>query len=322
MAAEPTPAGKSAWVLVDPRAGTANQALGIAARIGLPVTEKTLSYGMLAKLPNFGASLRSLTPESRAGIAPPWPDLVIAAGRRSAAVARFVKRQSPSTRLVQVMHPGGSLNAFDLVIIPTHDAPPAQKNVMVVTGAPHSLTRKALDATGAGWRDRFEGLPRPWIALLVGGATKRKSFPLSLGARLADEAARMAEAVGGSLLVTTSRRTGEAAAAFDGLSPASSYVYRPDDTGENPYRGILGLADAVIVTGDSVSMACEAAAAGVPLWIFSPPGFAIPKHEALHRELYDLGIAKPFSGTWETWSPPPLDEAGRIAERVRALLED
>ena len=69
-------------MLVDPRAGTANQALGIAARLGLPVIEKKLSYGMLAKLPNFGASLRSLTSEARAGIAPPWPDLVIAAGRR------------------------------------------------------------------------------------------------------------------------------------------------------------------------------------------------------------------------------------------------
>lgn len=322
MAAEPASAGKTAWVLVDPRAGTANQALGIAARLGLPVVEKKLEYGMLARLPNFGPSLRSLTAQSRAGIAPPWPDMVIAAGRRSAAIARYIKRQSPATRLVQVMHPGGGLDAFDLVVIPSHDDPPSRDNVMAVTGAPHSLTRASLDAAGEEWRDRFEGLPRPWIALLVGGATKRKPFPISLATRLAREAAAMAEAVGGSLLVTTSRRTGDAAAAFDGLAPGSSFVYRPDDGGENPYRGILGLADAVVVTGDSVSMASEAAAAGVPLFIFSPPGFAIPKHEALHRALYRLDVARPFSGEWENWEPPMLDEAGRIAERVRRLLED
>lgn len=320
LAAEPTGEPTPVWVLVDPRAGTANQALGVADRLDLPVRKVPLSYGALARLPNFGPSLRALTGEARKLITPPWPSAVIAAGRRSAAVARYIRRQSPETKLFQIMYPGGGLDAFDLVAIPEHDAPPKRANVMTVTGAPHRLSRMVLDEAGQDWRDRFEGMPRPWIAVMVGGATKRKPFPAAVAARLAREAAELAEQTGGSLLVSTSRRTGDAAEAFEGLSSSNSYLYRVDDGAENPYRGILGLADAVVVTGDSVSMVCEACATGVPVWIFSPPGFAVAKHEELHRRLYDLGAARPFTGNWDSWKPAVLDESGRIAAAIKQKL--
>ncbi|MEQ8708102.1 MAG: mitochondrial fission ELM1 family protein [Rhodospirillales bacterium] len=309
------------WVLVDPRAGTANQALGVADKLGLAFVEKPLDYNSFARLPNFGASLRALTAASKAIIEPPWPDMVIAAGRRAAAVARYIRKQSPSTRLVQIMDPGGSLSGFDLVAIPSHDNPPAAENILPVTGAPHRLNADDLKAAGQEWIDRFEGMPRPWIAVLVGGATKRKPFPPSLAARLAKSVAALADTVGGSLLVSTSRRTGASIDAFSAELPPASYLYRYDDPGPNPYRGLLALADGIVVTGDSVSMVCEACAPGVPVWIFSPPGFAIEKHEALHRDLCARGSARPFSDEWTDWQAAPLDEAARIAGRARQLLD-
>ncbi len=308
------------WVLVDPRAGTANQALGVADKLGLAFVEKPLEYSGFARLPNFGASLRALTAASKAIIEPPWPDMVIAAGRRSAAVARYVRKQSPSTRLIQIMDPGGDLSVFDLLAIPAHDKPPVADNILPVTGAPHRINADGLKAAGQEWIDRFEGMPRPWIAVLVGGATKRKPFPPAVAARLSKSVVALAETVAGSLLVSTSRRTGASIDAFSAELPPASYLYRYDDPGPNPYHGLLALADGIVVTGDSVSMVCEACAPGVPVWIFSPPGFAIEKHESLHRDLYERGAARPLSDEWTDWQPAPLDEAARIAVRARELL--
>ena len=92
------------WVLADPRAGTAAQALGIAERLGEPFRRVDLAWGQLARLPLPLPSLAGLTPEARAAFAPPWPALVISAGRRSAPVALWL--QQKGARLVQCMRPG------------------------------------------------------------------------------------------------------------------------------------------------------------------------------------------------------------------------
>ena len=59
---------------------------------------------------------------------------------------------------------------------------------------------------------------------------------------------------------------------FDALqqrlgAPAMAYRWGRSE-GENPYRGLLALADAFVVTGESMSMLAEAAATGRPLFIF------------------------------------------------------
>lgn len=81
-------------VLADNRAGHANQALGVAEALDAPFAALRLRYNRLARLPNalLGATARHAAADSRP--APPWPDLVIAAGRRTAPVARAVKARS------------------------------------------------------------------------------------------------------------------------------------------------------------------------------------------------------------------------------------
>ena len=113
------------WALVDERAGTAAQCLGVAQLLGLPFEEKQINYAPAAGLPNsvLGASLTGLKRESRDQLRAPWPDLVIAAGRRSAPVARWIKHQSGGKCfLAQVMFPGRSgADEFDLIAVPRHD---------------------------------------------------------------------------------------------------------------------------------------------------------------------------------------------------------
>ena len=112
------------WVLLDDRPGNSTQSLGLAEELGWPFTALTLRFGTLARLHNrwLGASVRGLEPGSRSSLGPPWPDLVIAAGRRSAPVALWIRDQSQGrSKLVQLGRKGADrAELFDLAVTPAY----------------------------------------------------------------------------------------------------------------------------------------------------------------------------------------------------------
>ncbi|BAE50887.1 mitochondrial fission ELM1 family protein [Paramagnetospirillum magneticum] len=313
------------WVLADDRAGNVAQCLGVAEALGVPFVVKTLRYDRLARPPNLlrGAGLTGVTAESRAVLAAPWPRLVIAAGRRTAPVARWIRRQC-GAKLVQIMDPGfPGRGDFDLIVSPAHDRPGAGGNVLEVLGAPHRVTPERLAAEAEKWNPAFSALPRPWVAVIVGGATKNRPFPVEMAETLGRNVARLAGGMGGSVLLTTSRRTGAAqeAALARGL-PEPRWLHLFSQGGDNPYFGFLALADAVVVTGDSVSMCCEACASAAPVFIWAPEGWAAPKHARLHAQLYQAGLARPLEGaaSLEGWERPRLNAAEEVARAIRERL--
>lgn len=197
------------WALTDRRPGTAAQVLGVAEALGLPYVEHRLGYGRLAALTatpalafHFG-----LDAATRQALAPPWPDLVVAAGRRAARIALYIGERSRATRLVQIMHPGRYAARFDVVALPLHDRTPDTRNVVRTLLAPTRISAPLLAAAAARWQDRLGALPRPRIALLIGGATGHRRVARPALAAMVETASAMARAAGGSLLVTTSRRT-------------------------------------------------------------------------------------------------------------------
>lgn len=319
----------SIWVLADDRAGNVSQAQGVAEALGWPFAVKPIAYTWAASLPNLlrGRSLIGLDRASRKGLTPPWPDVVIAAGRRTAPVARWIKARSGGKAfLCQIMWPGNTgSDDFDLIAVPTHDELAGMRpNVLRITGAPHRVTEGRLAVERARWADRFGGLKQPRIALIVGGSTKNRSFTPAMATELGHLATRLVAQTGGSLMVTTSRRTGvEATQALMGALPSPSDVFLwGQSTGENPYFGYLAMADAIIVTGDSVSMVSEACATTAPVYIYGPDALVAPKHARLHRHLYGLGMAEKLSESFSTWTHPPLNAANDIAGMIRLSLAD
>lgn len=316
--------GAPVWVLADDRAGNVGQCLGVAEALGWPFAVKPVRYDRWAGLPNLlrGATLAGVALPTRLDLVAPWPRVVVAAGRRTAPVARWIKRRSGAF-LVQIMDPGpGGRHEFDLIAVPNHDGrPPKGANVMTVTGAPHRVVAARLAAEAETWRSRFDALPRPWVGLIVGGATRKRPFPPAMAAELGRRATALAQ--GGSLLVTTSRRTGtQSEDALLAAIPEPRFVHRWGCEGANPYFGLLALADALVVTGDSVSMCCEACAAPAPVYVYAPPGWVAPKHARLHAELFANGYARPLdagSGL-ETWTHPSLNAAQAIAAAIRERL--
>lgn len=314
------------WLLVDDRAGNQSQCLGVGDAIGLRCEIRDLEYTAAAALPNFvmGKTFGGLTASSRVNLVAPWPDVIIAAGRRCSPVARHIKdMNNGGTFLVQIMYPGDSgLDDFDLVCVPRHDAIANGPNIFQITGAPHRVTPERLQSARQDWQQRLGELPGPRIALIVGGSTKRRKFTEAMARQLGAAASKMATAAGGSLMVTTSRRSDDTADALISKIQAPAQIFKWGEEGENPYLGYLAMADGVIVTGDSVSMCSEAAATTGPVWIFAPKKLTVHKHGILHGQLYDAGMAKPFEDDtmFETWTHPPLNAAFDIAAEIKKRL--
>jgi mitochondrial fission protein ELM1 len=322
------------WVLIDDRAGNTAQSLGVAEALGEPFVEAPVAYTAAARLPNFlrgvggfGCATASRPQPGEGG----WPRLVVAAGRRLAPVARWIKAQAVRAgqpcALCQIMDPGWpGRGDFDLIAVPTHDLScPRGGNILRVTGSPHRVTAAKLAAARDAWAARLSVLAVPRLAVLVGGATKAMPFSAARAARLGRALAGLSAHLGGSLCVTTSRRTGRAAeAALFAELPREVWAYRWGDAGENPYFGMLAWADIVAVTGDSMSMVSEACGTACPVLIDAPEDETSAKHARLHAELVlrrrvlrltddPAEIVRALSGLDKT----PLNAAADIAAELR-----
>jgi uncharacterized protein len=298
-----------------------SQCLGLAEAVGTRCVSK------LVMRPS--APFRYLPPRlwpdplgSAAGgihLDPPWPDLLISSGRGSVAAALAVRRASGGgTFAVHIQSPYAKASCFDLVVIPRHDSLRGD-NVIVARTALHGITPEKLREAARQFDRALSHLPRPLIAVLVGGSNKHQEFSAEATFRLARDLVLAAQTCRGSLAVTSSRRTGAENERILRKCLGSVPTFFWDGTGENPYLGMLALADAVVVTNDSVSMASEASATGKPIHIFSVSDGG-GKLRRFHKALMEDGIARPFDGAIQSWSYDPPDETGRIAALVRDRL--
>jgi hypothetical protein len=260
------------WIVHSPHSGDNTQLRAIANALGWPTESKRLSYrrreGLLRLLgrPTLaGVDLAASSP-----LAAPWPDLVICSGRGAESVAFWLQRQNPRLRIVFVGTPWSGLGRFDLVITTPQYRLPAAANVLHNLMPVHDVTPDRLAAEAAQWQPKLAHLPRPFTAVLVGGSSGPYHFTPAAAARLGRQASALARADGGSLLVTTSARTGTAAA--DALAAAidvPSFLYRwQGDAAANPFHAFLALASRIVVTADSISMLSEAVSTAKPVLLF------------------------------------------------------
>ncbi|HZS84726.1 MAG TPA: mitochondrial fission ELM1 family protein [Stellaceae bacterium] len=309
------------WAVHDGRIGIKNQVLGLTEALGLPFVEKCfrprLPWSHVPPLlwPAFG---RVGAPGSDA-LAPPWPDILVTAGRIGAAAGIAVKRANDGrTFLAQIQDPRLGRRFFDLLVVPEHDRARGP-NVIVTRGAVHRVTPARLAEAGRRFAPAFAHLPRPRIAVLIGGRNRVYRFDLEKLAEIADQLAALARREGGSLLVTPSRRTGAAGERLlrDKLAGLPAYIW--DGTGENPYFALLELGDAIIVTEDSISMVTEAASTGKPVHVVALAGGS-RKFRDFYRLMQAHGVTRPFTGALESWRyEPPNDTAKAAAELLRRL---
>ena len=342
------------WVLASYRAGENSQLIALAEALELPFEVKSLAYRRNA------SPIGLLRLRSRAGIKRrisatlerPWPDLVLTAGLRNEPVARWIRRRSGGhSQLVFLGRSWASANSFDLVVTTPQYRLPRHANIRHNDTTMQRITPARLNEAARHWRPRLGELPAPVTAVILGGNSGPYRFGPQAAGALARRLNRLVADNGGSLLISSSSRTPEAAieAMRNTLDvPHQLYAWRPDDT-DNPYFGYLALADQIVVTSDSIAMLSEACATQKPVFIFDlggrhpehdPPDFEPdrdlparayalmmrgPKRltrdlELVHQHLIEAGRARWLGDPFPPQRPPPLTEVEDTAAELRRLI--
>jgi mitochondrial fission protein ELM1 len=305
----------SPWVISEGLAGLRAQALGLAEAAGLSADMRELKPGapwkwMAAKFwPNPLAAVAD-------AVRAPLPALAIGCGGMAGAVLAALRRSS--TRVVQVQNPRMDISRFDLIVANRHDELTGP-NVFVTRTALHRVTHARLAAEAEIWRDRLAPYRRPLVAVLLGGSNGRYRLDRGSAARLAADLATMAQRDKVGVVVTPSRRTDPAVTDLirTALAPHGGWVW--DLNGENPYFGMLALADLIVVTQDSVSMISEAAATSAPVMIAALPG-SWRRQGLFLQPLMDEDRVRPFAGRFATWNVSPLNDTPAAAAEMRRRL--
>ena len=303
-----------AVILAQPYAGLQAQALGLAERAGMAG-----SVHSLVPLRPWRWVPAACWPTPFAAVEPVGllPDgLVMSVGGVGAALGAALRRRG--RQVVQIQNPRMRLDRFDLVVANTHDEL-CGPNVLVSRNALHHVGVDRLERARATWAPRFADLPRPLVAVLVGGANGRYRLDGPVGTALAAQLAGMMRTDHVGLMVTPSRRTGATVtrALETAVAPLGGWVW--DRQGENPYLGILACADAIIVTTDSVSMISEAAATSVPVMVAALPGRS-RRIELFVRTMREAGRVRSYGGRFEHWQTQSLDDTPAVAHEMRRRL--
>ena len=221
-----------------------------------------------------------LTPESFSQLMSGKADFIISCGAATAAVNYFLATDQQAKSVV-IQKPGIlGVDKFNLVLLPRHDAVKMRRvvpQVVVTAGAPNRIDPEYLEEQSTALMKRFSHLKvrdRFIIGLFIGGDTKEEILDEQQIKNVIYRIKEITREIDAEILATTSRRTSvkienilqRELKKYDrcGLLIVANRNNIPEAVG-----GILGLADLVVVSGDSISMISEAASSGRKTIVFS-----------------------------------------------------
>ncbi len=322
MAPKKPTAKPSTWIITEGIAGTENQCIGVTEALGVEPEIKRIKLRQpwRALSPYLGFERPcTFIPRLEEN---EWPDLLITSGRRAIAASRYIKKASKGrTFTLHIQDPRINPRHFDLLAVPRHD-PARGANVIVTAAAPNRITEKRL-AQAYKEFSTFKSLPAPRVAVLIGGTSNAYTLTPAIMETLATQLKALSEQ-GISLLITTSRRTGEENETIlkKALKGTNAYIW--NGQGANPYFGMLAWADTILVTADSASMLSEACTTGKPVYMINMETNKKGKTgriAKLHENLISHGGVRPFEGRLESWNYIPLRDSDMIAAAVRERLK-
>ncbi|CAH9071623.1 unnamed protein product [Cuscuta epithymum] len=274
--------------------------------------------------------------------------LVVASGRDTISTACSVKRLAPeNVFLVQIQHPRSHLNWFDVVITPRHDyypltpdgqkqipklirrwitpQNPPEKHVVLTIGALHQIDCSSLQSAASAWHEEIGLLPKPLLVVNIGGPTSHCKYGEDLANELTSSLQNVIPTCG-SVRISFSRRTPKMVADLVVLKLGNHpKVYIWNGEGPNPHMGHLALADAFVITADSISMLSEACSTGKPVYVIGAERCRW-KFTDFHKSLRERCMVRPFTGKEnickERWTYSPLNDTKEAAGAVISALED
>ena len=308
------------WTLTDGHAGNRRQADALAMALDRgPVTEWLLQPRLpwsLAAPRKLAGARNAFGPALAQAMADP-PRLSIGCGRQAALATRLLRERGG--KVVQILDPRIHSGHWDLVIAPGHDRLRGD-NAIASLGSLNPID----DAWLARARDAFAAfaeLPQPRTAVLLGGSSAHARFDRSAFEVLTSKLEVSLAREGGSVLVTTSRRTSREiiAALRHRYLETPGVVWCGEADGSNPYAGLLAWADRIVCSPDSVNMVSEACATRAPVFVFDPSRVSGRPRRFLDA-LLQSGRIRAMDTVLAPFPVEPLRETARIAAIVRDRL--
>jgi len=265
------------WVILSDKRGDNGQVETIVDALGWQVEHKyvhMLPEFVLGK-PRYRPSLDHIDLSQSDSLTGPWPELIITVGRRPSMVALWIRQQSArQTKIVLVGKPSGYMMDFSLVVASAENQMPPMHNFQATSLPFMRVNQSDVETEALQWRERFERLDKPLIAMLIGGETNPFIMNKKVARQLVATARWVIDELGGTPYITTSRRTtAEVVEVLRQELPEQAVLFEwSADAVDNPYRALLGSADGFIVTGESISMMVEVIYLHKPLAIFPLPG--------------------------------------------------
>jgi len=260
-----------AWLLGAPGTGDNRQLEQLAGLLDVEARwiGQYDSVGRVLRDRVFGFRARTIPADKRERYQPPWPDLVLVIGGRSVVDARAIQRASGGrSRIVCLGRPWAPLDWFDLIVTTPQYRLPEADNVLVIDlplNRAGAVPRSELEV----WEREFAELPRPLVAVLLGGHSGSYRFRLGDAVRLGDALERtLAPAGAGAVILDSPRTPSRVGPQVQARLGAQVRHFDWVPNGPNPMRALLLLADAIVVTSDSASMIAEACDTGKPVAVF------------------------------------------------------
>ncbi|MGB3502424.1 MAG: mitochondrial fission ELM1 family protein [Mesorhizobium sp.] len=302
------------WVLTDGKAGDEQPLIGVAEAMGTPFelrrVKPRLAWVMF--MPYGPVDPRESVGLPAGPLAPPFPNICLATGRRAVAYARELRRQT-GCMTVFFKDPRVAPSFADLVFVIDESSLGGSNVISTLTG-PNRITERKLEVHRKNPGPLVAGLSGPRAAVLIGGNTRRYSYTRRDRDRMIEHLQAVSES-GVSLMITASRRTpGMLVEALRRLATRPNVVLW-DGSGDNPYFDFLANADHVIVTTDSSNMIGEAVASGRPVHFFTPEkqGAHFSK---MMKEMADRGAARPLAGNLSGSAYAPINSTPFIAQTI------
>ncbi len=221
-----------------------------------------------------------LTPESYQEIISSKADFIVSCGSANAAL-NFLLANDHEAKSVAILKPGLlGYHRFDLCVLPEHDRPrriAKSAPVLITKGAANLVTPEYLAEQGDALRKRFTQLRHNGglrIGLLIGGDTKGYALNERKVSIVIHQLKEIAEEYSAQILVTASRRTTAAIEKIlfrelKSFKRCPLLVIPNEKDIPEAFGGILSLSDILVVSGDSLSMICEAASSGKNTIVFA-----------------------------------------------------
>ena len=236
------------------------------------------------------------TAETQQAIEKANADFIIAAGSGLAPLQCCLAQETGAKKIVIMKPPFPySLTSYDLAVIPAHDGGKVPKETFRCVIMPSGYRTHDRSEDVKQLKTRLGENANVKIAVFLGGATHGFDFTISDMEKLCSALKRVAPRCG-EYVVTTSRRTSAPVEGFLKSTfahhPACRFLVIANE--ENPpyaIGGMMGLANLLIVTEDSLAMISEAVGSGKRVIVLSLSAGELPdKHYRFHRILNQRGL--------------------------------